>query len=73
MKYSTRCKIVDVAGKYMGGYALDTPELSKKHIGKEGVAEEIEKNGYYKIKITLDDGTILYGSECWWKPINEID
>ena len=23
------------------------------------------------VRITLDDGTILYGYECWWTPIGE--
>ena len=44
-----------------------TPPKSKPHVGKEGLAEK--ENGV--VKITLDDGVILYGYECWWEPIGE--
>ena len=42
-----------------------TPTVSKPHIGKYGLIEEDGDT----VKITLDDGTILRGYECWWKPI----
>jgi len=73
IKYPTRCQIIDV---FDGGGGIDsegrdwhfkTPEISKKHIGKLGLAELI-KNG--NVKITLDDGNIIYGYECWWIPID---
>ena len=35
------------------------------HIGKEGLAEEVDEN----VRITLDDGTILWGYDCWWEAI----
>lgn len=64
--YPTRCRIIDIAGKALGpGIVAMTPAPSKPHIGKKGVAEEVDG----VVRITLDDGTVLYGWECWWKPI----
>lgn len=62
IKYPTRCQIVDVGNVSW----RRTPERSKPHIGKFGIAEEINDS---LIKITLDDGNILWGNECWWIPI----
>lgn len=65
--YPVRCVILDIAGESIGlddfGVVAATPEVSKKHIGKHGIAE-IEDE--WTVKITLDDGSILYGYECWW-------
>lgn len=71
MKYPTRCRIVDVdgTGYRVGPYTAATPGVSKPHTGKEGWAEKaVEDDG---VTITLDDGTVLCGSECWWEPLNE--
>lgn len=66
MKYPTRCEIVDVGEDvHVGPYQCRTPDKSKPHIGKQGLAERDGVN----VKITLDDGNILWGSECWWNPI----
>ena len=54
IEYPTRCKIVNVTGN-----------RNKSHIEKVGLAEEIE--GY--VRITLDDGTIIWDYECWWEPL----
>ena len=65
-KYPVRCKIVDVTGEEVfPGIEGRTPDESKPHIGKMGVAEEAGET----VRITLDDGTIIWGSECWWEPI----
>ena len=68
IKYPTRCRIVDVDGMTYGksNIPIRTPDISKSHIGKEGVAELIDE---LTVKITLDDGNIIYGYECWWIPI----
>ena len=67
MKYPTRCRIIDVAGQEVfPGIIGATPEVSKPHIGKEGLAELLEP---LIVRITLDDGTIIMGYECWWEPI----
>ena len=68
MKYPTRCRIIDVTGRpsFIDGIELRTPEKSKFHIGKEGIARRMKNRN---IKITLDDGNILMGHECWWEPI----
>lgn len=63
-KYPVRCKIVDVEGKDVGfGFMGRTPEESKPHIGKEGTA--VLENKFF-VKITLDDGAVIFGSQCWW-------
>ncbi len=68
IEYPIRCEILDVVGiEVLPGIIGDTPEVSKPHIGKHGVAIEEGEN----VKIILDDGNILYGYECWWKPIEE--
>ena len=63
--YPTRCRIVDVAGEKCHGIEIRTPEESRPHIGKEGIAA---LDGRGDIRVTLDDGTVLRGSECWWEP-----
>ena len=63
--YPTRCRIIDVTGQRMGPYELNTPEISKAHIGKEGLAEKVDG----VVRITLDDDNLLYGHICWWTPI----
>jgi len=68
IEYPTRCKIIDVTGgEVFPGILGRTPDDSKPHIGKEGLAEIVDKGKY--VRITLDDGTILYGYECWWEPM----
>ncbi|MDO9527621.1 MAG: hypothetical protein Q7J27_00505 [Syntrophales bacterium] len=62
--YPLRAKIVDMCGlEYkVGKYLANTPEESKPHIGKEGLAEKIDG----RVRITLDDGNVIYGDKCWW-------
>jgi hypothetical protein len=68
MNYPVRCKIVDVAGcEVYPGLIAATPDVSRAHIGKKGLAERDGIN----VKITLDDGSILYGYECWWTPLDK--
>jgi hypothetical protein len=72
--YPTRCRILDVTGKRWRGLAIATPPVSTPHVGKEGLAEEddllLEDGSVLpSVRITLDDGTILMGYECWWEPI----
>lgn len=66
VNYPTRARIIDVTGVVWNGLALATPVVSNPHIGKEGLAEEVEDG----VRITLDDGNIIYGYECWWEPIS---
>jgi len=67
MEYPTRCRIIDVTGKEVfPGIEGRTPDMSKSHIGKEGIAEKLDE---WTVRITLDDGAILYGYECWWTPL----
>jgi len=76
IKYPTRCKIIDVTGMKHPTLDADmlTPDESKPHIGKTGLAEYISDNDMPfggRVKITLDNGNIIYGDECWWVPIKE--
>lgn len=75
INYPTRCEIIDVEGQEVfPGIVGKTPGVSKPHIGKQGLAERIVidtnlgkfDNG---VQITLDDGNIIYGHECWWIPL----
>lgn len=67
MKYPTRCRVIDAEGEEVfPGIVAKTPDVSKPHIGKEGLAERINEGN---IRITLDDGSILMGYECWWEHI----
>lgn len=73
LEYPIRAKIIDADGEKFGpGLVARTPEVSRPHIGKEGLAEKVyieDEPDISTVKITLDDGTILYGFECWWEPI----
>lgn len=64
VEYPTRCRIIDADGENWHGIEMATPDVSKPHLGKEGLAELIE--GGDRVKITLEDGTVLYGEDCWW-------
>jgi hypothetical protein len=67
MIYPTRCKIIDVVGiEVLPGIEGRTPPASQPHVGKEGMARKLDNGG---VEITLDDGSTLYGGECWWIPI----
>ena len=67
MKYPTKCEIIDVIGKeVLPNIMGNTPEASKPHIGKKGIAS---KDEHGRVTIQLDDGNIIYGYECWWRPI----
>ena len=69
MKYPVRCEIVDVTNQeVLPGIIGNTPDVSKPHIGVRGLAELLP-NG--SVQITLDNGSILMGYECWWKSIEE--
>lgn len=76
--YPTRARIVDVTGEYLPGtdIGIATPFDSKPHVGKEGLAELVtgvfeDAPAYEAVRITLDDGTVLWGWECWWDSIDE--
>ena len=83
VSYPTRCMVVDAEGNVIkevvdtqgNGVQIlaKTPEESKPHIGKKGLAELIPDGKYITVRITLDDGNIIYGHECWWVPLDEND
>jgi len=66
MKYPVRCRIMDVTGQEVfPGIIGNTPDISKPHIGKSGLAEKLDDGN---VRITLDDGNIIFGYDCWWEP-----
>ena len=66
--YPTRCRIIDIDGKViMGRVVAKTPAQSLPHIGKCGLAELVDTD---RVRITLDDGNIIWGHECWWEPVD---
>lgn len=67
--YPVRCRIIDVTGMEKFGLELATPDVSRPHIGKEGLAELINRGE--TVRITLDDGKVIYGCDCWWEPLVE--
>lgn len=74
-KYPVRCQIVDPAGHVLksktvrnkkpiiAAVTAKCPDVARPHVSKIGKATLL-KNGDVKIK--LDDGSVLYGYECWW-------
>lgn len=66
--YPVRCRIIDGVGMKWHDLTLCTPEISRPYIGKLGTARS--EDGWDVI-ITLDDGTILHGYECWWALVEE--
>lgn len=71
VRYPTRCIVVDVDGMTHPEVDLPmrTPEASKPHVGKHGTAE-MQDDG--RVRIDLDDGSVLYGDECWWVPGKKV-
>lgn len=72
MKYPVRCVIIDPDGMVINpehpNIVATTPDVSKPHVGKHGLAD---REDFWTVKITLDDGSIIYGYECWWVPEEE--
>jgi ribosomal protein L21E len=43
-----------------------------EHTGKEGTITGKEEMSSFNVPvITLDDGAVLKGYECWWEPVKE--
>ena len=65
--YPVRARIVDVsnAAFTLYGWKMKTPDASLPHMGKRGTAYQTLDG----VRIELDDGSILYGYECWWVPL----
>ena len=80
MIYPTRCRILDVTGQTLTGtdIGIASPPVSMPHVGKEGLAEKVtgvfdDAPDYPAVRITLDDGAVLWGFECWWEPLPPKD
>jgi hypothetical protein len=70
-----RVKVVSVAGtEVFPGIIGADPDAAKPHFEKYGWCDEEGRPdplepSYINPKITLDDGTIIWGYECWWTPV----
>lgn len=67
-----RCVIVDPKGTPIPGspFVAVSPPASLPHIGKFGWAELYDDN--HQVRITLDDGTVIMGSDCWWEQVRTV-
>ena len=65
IKVGTRVQIVKAEGL---GLKLPLRDPHPEHIGKKGVIAGVDESDGMP-KIQLDDGTTLFGYECWWEPI----
>ena len=48
---------------------VDAQQTGYIHAGKEGWAQPGHVSFGRTVQITLDDGTVVYGFECWWEEI----
>lgn len=62
-----RVIILRAEGYVMGSSKIPLKDPHPEHIGKTGELIGIEDG----IKILLNDGTKLDGSECWWAKLAE--
>jgi len=53
-----------------GTYAEEIPPADPQ--GKRGMVDFVHAARVMNPKITLDDGTVVWGAECWWGPEHEI-
>lgn len=72
MKYKVgdRVVIVKAEGTQFGDTGITCKDPTPEHTGKCGKiiqAGDIEKG--IELLIELEDGTILKGSDCWWKKL----
>lgn len=56
-------------GRYVGD---EIPPADLPGIGDRGLLQIIAEMGRANPKIVLDDGTVVYGAECWWGPEERI-
>lgn len=71
-----RVKVVSAAGvEVLPGVIGADPEKAQPHLEKLGwMVEEVHPQlGRKNPKITLDDGSIIWGCECWWTYANADD
>jgi hypothetical protein len=70
--------IIDVDDEHgtvqWNGMSIQTPEPSKPYIGQVGTAERVadpdpEMGIFDTVRITMPDGHVLWGWECWWAPV----
>lgn len=49
-----------------GTYAEEVPPADPR--GKRGMVDFVHAANVTNPKLTMDDGTIVWGAECWWAP-----
>ena len=74
-----RVRVVRAAGTPLsGGFVAADPVKAQAHMDELGWCEEgvpfpEEDPKYTNPKITLDSGAVIWGYECWWKPVEESE
>jgi len=53
-----------------GTYSEEIPPPDPR--GERGMVDFVHHANVTNPKITLDDGTVIWGAECWWGPEKEI-
>jgi hypothetical protein len=64
-----RVKVEQAAGtEVLPGLVAADPDVARPHFEKFGWCDEraVTSEGWENPKIVLDDGTVLWGYECWW-------
>lgn len=73
-----RCRVGDRVGAIRNGegttayfygygtYSEEVPPADPQ--GKRGMVDFVHAANVTNPKITLDDGTVVWGAECWWGP-----
>lgn len=68
-----RVRIVEAAGTALpGGLMAADPPAAQPHFEKLGWCIDAPceaLGGRGNPKITLDDGSVLWGYQCWWEPV----
>lgn len=52
---------------------LDPQQTGYEHTGKRGWAQPGSTTGGRTVEITLDDGSVVYGYQCWWEREPVVD
>ncbi len=71
-----RVRIVQAEGQPLdAGFVAADPPKAQANMRKEGWCEVDAPHPAFGTnpKITLDDGTVIWGFECWWEPVHRAD
>jgi hypothetical protein len=69
-----RVRVEDAAGQSFFGVPTANPDVAVPNLGKTGWCEQnafCPELGRNNPRITLDDGTVIWGYQCWWAEIED--